>query len=45
VNLAKQIVTVWLATPFGGGRHVRRVNKIITIEKLYTKWVHLMDQD
>jgi ribose 5-phosphate isomerase B len=45
VNLAKQIVTVWLSTPFGGGRHVRRVNKIITIEKLYTKWVHLMDQD
>ena len=45
VNLAKQIMTVWLATPFGGGRHVRRVNKIITIEKLYTKWVHLMDQD
>jgi len=45
VNLAKQIVTVWLSTPFGGGRHVRRVNKIITIEKLYTKWVHLMNQD
>ena len=45
VNLAKQIVTVWLATPFGGGRHVRRVNKIIIVEKLYTKWVHLKDQD
>jgi ribose 5-phosphate isomerase B len=45
VNLAKQIVTVWLSTPFGGGRHIRRVNKIITIEKLYTKWVHLMDKD
>jgi ribose 5-phosphate isomerase B len=45
VNLAKQIVTVWLATPFGGGRHERRVNKIIIIEKLYTKWVHLMNQD
>jgi ribose 5-phosphate isomerase B len=45
VNLAKQIVTVWLTTPFGGGRHERRVNKIIIIEKLYTKWVHLMDQD
>jgi ribose 5-phosphate isomerase B len=44
-NLAKQIVTVWLATPFGGGRHERRVNKIIIIEKLYTKWVHLMDQE
>jgi ribose 5-phosphate isomerase B len=45
VNLAKQIVTVWLATPFGGGRHERRVNKIIIIEKLYTKWVHLVNRD
>lgn len=45
VNLAKQIVTVWLSTPFGGGRHERRVNKIIIIEKLYTKWVHLMKKD
>lgn len=44
VNLAKQIVTVWLATPFGGGRHERRVNKIIIIEKLYTKWVHLLGE-
>jgi ribose 5-phosphate isomerase B len=45
VNLAKQIVTAWLATPFGGGRHERRVNKIIIIEKLYTKWVHLINRD
>ena len=45
VNLAKQIVVAWLSTPFGGGRHERRVNKIIIIEKLYTKWVHLMKQD
>jgi ribose 5-phosphate isomerase B len=45
VNLAKQIVTAWLSTPFGGGRHERRVNKIIIIEKLYTKWVHLMNKD
>jgi ribose 5-phosphate isomerase B len=44
-SLAKQIVTVWLATPFGGGRHERRVNKIIMIEKLYTKWVHLERRD
>lgn len=43
-SLAKQIVTVWLATPFGGGRHERRVNKIIMIEKLYTKWVHLLER-
>ena len=45
VNLAKQIVTVWLSTPFGGGRHERRVDKIIVIEKLYTKWVHLLNRD
>ena len=45
VNLAKQIVTIWLATPFGGGRHERRVNKILIIEKLYIKWVHLMNRD
>lgn len=44
VNLAKQIVTVWLKTEFGGGRHQKRVSKIIAIEKLYTKWVHLMDK-
>jgi ribose 5-phosphate isomerase B len=36
-NLAKQIVTVWLATPFGGGRHERRVKKIIDVEKQYLK--------
>ena len=27
-NLAQQIVRVWLATDFGGGRHARRVAKI-----------------
>ncbi len=36
-NLAKQIVQVWLATPFGGGRHERRVNKIMAVEKEYLK--------
>lgn len=35
--LAKQIVTVWLATPFGGGRHEKRVNKITAVEKQYLK--------
>lgn len=37
VNLAKQIVNVWLATEFGGGRHAGRVNKITTVEKQYLK--------
>jgi ribose 5-phosphate isomerase B len=32
-SLAKQIVTTFLETPFGGGRHSRRVDKIMDIEK------------
>lgn len=32
-NLAKQIVDTWLETPFAGGRHARRVEKIINLEK------------
>lgn len=31
--LAKQIVETWLKTPFGGGRHARRVDKIIALDK------------
>ena len=37
VNLAKQILKTWLSTEFGGGRHAARVNKIIAIEKTYSK--------
>jgi ribose 5-phosphate isomerase B len=37
LNLAKQIVKVWLETDFGGGRHARRVDKIADIERRYTK--------
>jgi len=37
VNLAKQIVKVWLTTNFGGGRHEGRVNKITAVEKQYLK--------
>lgn len=36
-NLAKQIVSVWLSTPFGGGRHAGRVAKISAVEKQYLK--------
>ena len=32
-NLARQIVETWLATPFGGGRHQRRVDKIAQVEQ------------
>ena len=37
VNLAKQIVKVWLSTEFGGGRHVPRIDKITAVEKQYLK--------
>jgi len=36
-TLAKQIVKTWLSTEFGGGRHAKRVDKIIAIEKQYMK--------
>lgn len=36
-NLARQIVTTWLQTEFGGGRHARRVNKIDAIGKRFSK--------
>jgi ribose 5-phosphate isomerase B len=37
VNLARQIVKVWLTTDFGGGRHAGRVDKITAVEKQYLK--------
>ena len=33
LGLADDIVTVWLATPFDGGRHQRRVDLIAAIEQ------------
>jgi ribose 5-phosphate isomerase B len=35
--LARQIVQTWLETEFGGGRHARRVNKIVDIDRRYRK--------
>ncbi len=37
VNLAHEIVKTWLSTSFGGGRHARRVDKIMDIERRYAK--------
>jgi ribose 5-phosphate isomerase B len=34
---AREILAVWLATPFAGGRHQRRVDKILDIEARHTK--------
>jgi ribose 5-phosphate isomerase B len=36
-NLARQIVKAWLETEFGGGRHARRVDKIMAIEKRFLR--------
>jgi ribose 5-phosphate isomerase B len=36
-NLAQQIVKAWLETEFGGGRHARRVDKIMGIERRFLR--------
>ncbi len=36
-SLAREIVKTWLATDFGGGRHARRVDKIMEIEKRFKR--------
>ena len=36
-GLARQIVDTWLATPWGPGRHARRVEKIDSIEASYLR--------
>lgn len=33
VNLAKEIADTWLTTPFAGGRHAKRVDKINQLDK------------
>ncbi len=32
-SLAKEILEIWLSTPFAGGRHQRRVDKISQLER------------
>lgn len=36
-SLARQIVKTWLDTEFGGGRHGRRVDKIMSIEQRFLR--------
>jgi ribose 5-phosphate isomerase B len=36
-DLAREIVTTWLSTPAAGGRHARRVSKIMDIEQRYAR--------
>jgi ribose 5-phosphate isomerase B len=38
-GLARSILKTWLETPFGGGRHARRVDKIGDIERRYLRSV------
>jgi ribose 5-phosphate isomerase B len=35
--LAQMILEIWLETPFGGGRHARRVDKISAIERRHSR--------
>lgn len=37
VEVAREILAVWLETPFAGGRHARRVDKIRSIEERHRK--------
>src|SRR5689334_10515056 len=35
---AEEVLRVWLTTPFAGGRHQARVDKITKIEQRYSTW-------
>ncbi len=37
LETAREIAAVWLETEFGGGRHQRRIDKIIGIERKHSK--------
>jgi ribose 5-phosphate isomerase B len=37
-SVAADVLRVWLTTPFGGGRHQGRVQKITDIERRYSNW-------
>ena len=38
VNQAEEVLRTWLSTPFAGGRHAARVDKIKEIDKANLKW-------
>ncbi|HTB20509.1 MAG TPA: ribose 5-phosphate isomerase B [Bryobacteraceae bacterium] len=38
VGLAEDVLRVWLSTPFAGGRHSARIQKITEIEKAVKNW-------
>jgi len=37
-SLAEDVLRVWLTTPFAGGRHTARIQKITEIEKALKNW-------
>lgn len=38
IDLAKEILKTWFTTEFEGGRHLRRLQKIKSIEERYSGW-------
>jgi ribose 5-phosphate isomerase B len=44
-SLAQQIVETWLTTPFAGGRHQRRVDKIAQVEQDLVSQVNRLSKD
>jgi ribose 5-phosphate isomerase B len=41
ITQAEDVLRMWLSTPFGGGRHAARVDKIKEIDKANLKWTPL----
>ena len=35
---AEEVLRTWLGTPYGGGRHQKRIDKITEIEQRYSAW-------
>jgi len=35
---AEEVLRTWLATPFAGGRHQSRIDKITAVERRYSSW-------
>ncbi len=38
IDLAREILRVWMTTEFEGGRHMRRIEKIKKIEERFIQW-------
>lgn len=38
IDLAREILKIWMTTEFEGGRHLKRLQKIKSIEERYSGW-------